>query len=112
VTGRIREIPSALWVRDKDVWPHGCSVYVIEEQRPGPVKVGIAEHPIRRLGQLQVGNPRELNLRAVFVGNRPDCAFVEAAIKFRFSGSLLRGEWLVEPLESVLREVSDLARES
>lgn len=107
---RTRTIKPEEWVRNADAWPHGCSIYLIEEQRPGPVKVGIAEHPIRRLSTLQCGNCRHLYLRAVFAGDRKDCAFVEGAIKFRFMGSILRGEWIAEPLAAVLAELEVFAQ--
>ena len=104
---RIRTIKPDLWVNSNAAWPHGCSLYVIEEQRPGPIKVGIAEHPIRRLSTLQCGNPRQLHLRAVYSGKREDCRWVEGAILFRFAGSVLRGEWIAEPLTDILAELGD-----
>lgn len=105
---RLSAIDKSLWARVQDVWPHECALYVVEEQRPGPVKVGIANHPMRRLSSLQNGNPRQLFLRAVFCGPREDCKWVEGAVHFRFAGSCLRGEWLAEPLDAILQEISDL----
>lgn len=103
---RIRSIKPDFWGNAQDAWTHGCSLYVIQERRKGPVKVGIAEHPIRRLSALQGGNPRSISLRAIFVGSREDCRFVEGAILFRFSGRGLVGEWLDVRLDEVLAEVS------
>lgn len=101
----IRRVDASEWGRNKDIWAKGCSLYVIEEQHPGPVKVGIAEHPIRRLSILQCGNPRVLFLRAVYVGTRADCRWIEGAIHFRFSGSILRGEWMSESVATVTAEL-------
>lgn len=101
----LRRIDQAAWGRNKDIWDKGCSVYLIEEQHPGPVKVGIAEHPIRRLSILQCGNPRQLFLRSVYCGSRDDCKWIEGAIKFRFSSSILRGEWIAESLATVEAEL-------
>lgn len=108
--GIIRKIEASDWPRSADVWRHGCSVYLIEEGYPGPVKIGIAEHPIRRLSTHQCGNPRELHLRAVFCGSRKDCALVETAIKIRFRKSILRGEWIAEPLAVIFAELEACAQ--
>lgn len=107
----LRRIGPDQWGRNKDVWGKGCSVYIVEEQHPGPVKVGIAEHPIRRLSTLQCGNPRPLFLRAVYCGTRADCRWVEGAIHFRFSGSLLRGEWLSESVATIEAEIDQFCEE-
>lgn len=107
---RLEMLQPEKWLRDKDAWTLGCTLYVVEEQHPGPIKVGVAEHPIRRLSSLQCGNPRQLHLRAIYTGLRSNCLWVESAILFRFSGSLLRGEWLAERLSDVLREIDELSR--
>jgi len=101
----LRRMNPTEWGRNKDIWDKGCSLYVIEEQHPGPVKVGIAEHPIRRLSILQCGNPRALFLRAIYCGTRADCRWIEGAIHFRFSGSILRGEWMSESVATVEAEL-------
>lgn len=45
-------------------------VYVISEQPGGPLKIGTAGNPIRRLRELQVGNPRRLKIECVIYGGR------------------------------------------
>jgi hypothetical protein len=94
------------WVGQSVAWPHGCALYLIEEQHPGPIKVGIAGHPVRRWSALQCGNPRTLHLRHIWVSSRKDCQLVEGAIKFRFAGSILRGEWIAEALATVRSEIA------
>jgi hypothetical protein len=106
ISKKLRSIQPALWGGQQDPWSHGCSLYVLQERRQGPVKVGIAEHPIRRLSALQGGNPRRISMRAIYVGSREDCRFIEGAILFRFSGRGLIGEWLDVPLAEVLSEIS------
>lgn len=102
----IREIPQSAWARTQEVWSHGYCLYVIEEQNVGPVKVGVATHPIRRLSTLQCGNPRHLYLRHIFCGTREDCRFIEGAVHFHFSGSILRGEWIGEHVSAVVAEIT------
>lgn len=102
---RIRTIKPDFWVGQQQAWPFGCALYVVQERRSGPVKVGIANHPIRRVCALQCGNPRRISLRSIYVGQRSDCRFVEGAILFLFSGRSLVGEWLDVPLGEVLAEV-------
>lgn len=63
---RIRSIPMAQWpVKMRGNWRH---LYVVQEGQDGPVKIGIAANAFWRLNELQVGNHRQLHLRAVFVG--------------------------------------------
>lgn len=105
--GRIRTIKPESWKRDCEVWGHGKgNLYVVQEGRAGPVKVGIAGHPVRRFAKLQCGNPRALYLRAVFEGEPSDCAEIEKAAHRFFAGRAIRGEWLRVALPDVLAFVS------
>lgn len=46
-------------------------VYVIgEHEDQGPVKIGVAQNPIRRLRSMQTGNPRRLRIEHVLLGDR------------------------------------------
>ncbi len=103
---RIRSIKPDFWTNQQECWPYEYSLYVIQERRKGPVKVGVATHPFRRLSALQGGNPRELTLRAIFVGTRADCRWIESAIHLRFSDRGIRGEWLGVPCEEILAELA------
>lgn len=109
---RIRSIKPQAWVSQQQIWEHEYSIYVIQERRKGPVKIGVAGHPFRRLSALQGGNPRVISLRAVYVGTRADCRWIEGAVLFRFSGRAVRGEWLDVPLEEVLAELDTFEYEA
>lgn len=72
------------------------SVYVIGEVDDGPVKIGYAADAWKRLGELQIGNPRELCL--YFAQPRVDARLVEAASHRELGARRLRGEWFdVDP---------------
>jgi hypothetical protein len=45
-------------------------IYFIGEQDDGPVKIGLAKDPVKRVRQMQTGNPRRLKVEAVLVGDR------------------------------------------
>src|SRR2546423_1912720 len=47
-----------------------CFVYAIGEDGDGPVKIGKAKDPIKRLRTMQTGNPRRLRIEAAIVGDR------------------------------------------
>jgi hypothetical protein len=106
---RIRTIKPEFWATTQQAWTHGYSVYVVQERRSGPIKIGIASHPLQRLTALQSGNPRKLTLRAVFCGNREDCKAVEKYILQVFSSFSVLGEWLSCDLMTVLNEISKFA---
>jgi T5orf172 domain len=46
-----------------------CFVYVIGEEDGGPFKIGSAIDPVKRLRDLQVGNPRRLRVEYVLLGD-------------------------------------------
>jgi hypothetical protein len=64
-------------------------VYFIESGWGGPVKIGSAENPLRRLEQLQTGNPTELHLLATVDFETT----TEAEVHCRFRQDRLSGEW-------------------
>jgi len=69
-------------------------VYVIQHEL-GPVKIGIAEDPHRRLGELQVSCPFELTVRN---SRRPvDAQEVESFLHDHFERYHMRGEWFDIP---------------
>ena len=66
-------------------------VYFIEEVESGMVKIGYAAGSKGRLFRLQVGNPRELRLRAtVSSAKAPE---IERHLHALFAASRVRGEW-------------------
>ena len=64
-------------------------VYFIQRVTGGPVKIGKAERPDRRLSALQVANLDELVIRAVCLGGRP----AARVLHDHFAESLIRNEW-------------------
>lgn len=107
---RIRSIKPELWVMSQDkVWPASCYLYLIKEAQTGPVKIGVANHPTRRMGSLQGGNSRHLNLQAVFAGERSECFWVEKAVLSAFRSSIIRGEWIAESVSAVVAVVQQYA---
>lgn len=43
-------------------------VYVIGEETDGPIKIGVAKDPVKRLRSMQTGNPRRLRVEHVLLG--------------------------------------------
>lgn len=74
-------------------------VYFIQAGMDGPIKIGFARDPWKRLEELQPGNPYALYLRATLPGGRR----TEAKLHQRFAHLRLVGEWF-EPEQ----EISDL----
>ncbi|HMS73497.1 MAG TPA: GIY-YIG nuclease family protein, partial [Baekduia sp.] len=62
-------------------------VYFIQQGDTGPVKIGRAKHPTKRIRDLQTGNPDELLLREVIPGG----AALERNLHHRFEPARLRG---------------------
>lgn len=71
--------------------PETMNVYVIGEGESGPVKIGIAEHPNRRVRQLQIGNPRPLTL--FWHVSRADSSVIESWVQRKLQASNISGEW-------------------
>lgn len=84
----------------------GCFVYVIRPKGDTPIKVGKAEDVVKRMGELQTGNPRELTLLHVLVGYGE----LEAQLHRRLRPSRVRGEWFEgDSVPGFLRFVEALA---
>lgn len=64
-------------------------VYFIQRADGGPIKIGTAERPDRRLQALQAANPDELVIRAVCLGGRA----AEQVLHAHFAESRIRNEW-------------------
>lgn len=78
-------------------------VYFIQAGDGGPVKIGIASDPEKRLAEMQVGNHVELILLAV----RPGSADLERRIHARLLPGLIRGEWFRADTDGLSDEVAD-----
>lgn len=77
-------------------------VYVIQHEL-GPVKIGIADDPEDRLGQLQTGCPFELRLRQTKTPR--DAEKVERYLHQRFKKYHMRGEWFDIPKKDLGFEI-------
>jgi hypothetical protein len=79
---------------------HGFySIYLVTTLRDAPVKIGIAQDPVRRLGALQNANFERLRIhRFWWVAGRPIAARVEQSFKSEFAPAAIRGEWFEAPL--------------
>lgn len=76
-------------------------VYVIG-QEGGPVKIGIARDPVRRLVELQTGCPFQLSLLHVEEVESEAAPEVETFVHSALSAKALRGEWFgIAPSEAV-----------
>jgi hypothetical protein len=75
-------------------------VYFVQQGRDGPIKIGIADDPDLRLGQLQCGNPRLLYIRAT----EPGGVRLERALHKQFAHARMQGEWF-EPSDDLLKRI-------
>lgn len=65
------------------------AVYMIRAGDTGPVKLGFAVNPDRRIGGLQIGHPEKLTVLRIMEG----CRAFEAALHRHFAPLRIRGEW-------------------
>lgn len=98
----IRIVPQDRWRKVEEPWGDArCNLYLVQEGKDGPIKVGIAGHPFRRLSGLQSGNYRRLHMRAIYEGPPGACARVERYL-LKYFGTM-GGEWLRAELDEVLK---------
>ena len=69
----------------------------------GPVKIGIASDPEKRIASLQTGSPRPLKILAVFdTPNREIARKFEAAFHRHYDDERLAGEWFdIDPIDAL-----------
>lgn len=106
---KINEIPQCAGENDVlkpkenfEASPHRGFVYFI---RAGDaIKIGFSIHPIKRVDELQIGNPEELELLGAFGGTERD----EKALHADFSHLEIRSEWFraEQELLDFIEEVS------
>lgn len=97
-----REIPVSEWALMARAAPRARHLYLVQEGDDGPVKVGIARNAIWRVSSLRGGNPRTLNLRAVWeFPDRPSVLKAERDVQARFAGARLVGEWFNAAPEAI-----------
>lgn len=71
------------------------AVYFIQAGDNGPIKIGVATDPRRRLINMRTAHPDVLSLLAVMPGD----ATLESAMHRRFAGQRIRGEWFAPTAE-------------
>lgn len=64
-------------------------VYFAQAGEAGPVKIGYARDPLKRVALLQTASAEPMQLIRVIAGRRAD----EAAAHLRFAAQHIRGEW-------------------
>lgn len=82
-------------------------IYFIQGKDGGPVKIGVANDPKKRLADLQRTSPVDL----VIIGARPGDTFVERELHERFADFRLHGEWF-EASPVILAEVTAWSTEA
>ena len=88
--------------------PNSRFVYFIQAGDTGPVKIGLAGDPERRVRELQTGNHRDLVIRHIVPGDR----HVERQLHHRFRAARIKGEWFGRSyLAMILMFASGLADE-
>lgn len=100
----IKRLEVSEWRKDGEAWGRArTNLYVVQEGDDGPLKVGVAGHPVRRLMMLQTGNHRKLYLRAVYEGHESKCVAVERYILAYFES--IGGEWFLADLNDVIKVI-------
>jgi len=86
---------------------YGWHVYVVQEEGDQYSKIGTAQNPRYRLGGLRGGNPRQLEMVAVWhVSSRQDALRVELQALANIGASRLHGrDWLNASAEEAMAAV-------
>lgn len=74
-------------------------IYFIQGEDGGPIKIGVANDPEKRLGELQRTSPTKLRI----IGRRGGDVFAEKQLHAKYAEYRLHGEWF-EPTEEILEE--------
>jgi hypothetical protein len=82
-------------------------VYFIQRSTNGPIKIGVAGEPRKRLESLQTGSPEPLYLLGTLPGGKTE----EAALHQKFGALLIRGEWF-EPGDELIGFVAREAKQA
>jgi hypothetical protein len=83
-------------------------VYFIQSEDGGPVKIGQAVNPAKRLAELQCGNPAELVIRAVVLAGVETEKVIHGSWR---SSAHVRGEWYGQGFEQALISLAHAAAE-
>lgn len=82
---------------------HGTSVYFIQSEIGGPIKIGYSNDPNRRLNEIQNMSPFRLQILGTIPGNME----LEASFHQKFASDRLWGEWF-EPSVPLLKIITAL----
>lgn len=80
-------------------------IYFIQSTHGGPIKIGYAANPQKRLNQIQNMSPVPIRMIAAVEGDRR----LEFDIHRRFSSQRLYGEWF-EPTETLFNFIDNLPK--
>lgn len=78
-------------------------VYFVQEEDGGAVKIGRAFDPVKRLAQLQCGNPRRLKIRALLLGS-PE---LEKGLHRLWRAAAVGGEWFGAGCEQAILTLAE-----
>lgn len=79
-------------------------VYLIQEGDDGPIKIGAAHDPQKRAAMLQCGNPRELRIARLLLGDSETEHHLHA---FWRPSAHIRGEWFGQGHEQAILKSAD-----
>ncbi|MHB9879068.1 GIY-YIG nuclease family protein [Pacificimonas sp. ICDLI1SI03] len=77
-----------------------CLVYFMQGEDGGPIKIGRARNPAKRLKAVQLGHPAPLKILATRYGGAAE----ERRLHRKYAESRMAGEWFA-PTDALLREV-------
>jgi hypothetical protein len=80
-------------------------VYIISEPETGYLKIGVTANPESRLCQLQIGNPRKLEL--LYEIDVIDAFAVETAVHEKLAENRAVGEWFKLNPDEAIRLLKD-----
>lgn len=80
-------------------------IYFFQAVSGGPIKIGVAGDPAKRLIEIQLGNPEQLRIIGVIPGGGRSH---EQGLHARFRQSRLHGEWF-EPVPALLSFIEETA---
>lgn len=85
-------------------------LYVISEGPAGPVKIGRSKNANHRLLTLQTGNPRPLNLFAMWILEHGCACDAERILREEWANRSMKGEWYVATESFAVAYVQDMIK--
>jgi hypothetical protein len=97
---RVASHPAAVMRHWRQHTGQCCFVYFIREGDDGPVKIGHAINPVKRMESFQCGNSHELHIAAVIYGSHME----ESDLHGYWGRARVRGEWFGKGYEAAVIE--------